>query len=199
MPNKDLSKDKTPENVKTLDEVKKRMGGFYSPYDSKNVLEKARTKMDSLKGGESLTTADTDLFKALTLLEFDKGFLLTIIIPDTYRVFALNMLQELQKEYNCSLTVEKATAELVVISYVRILELQRRVSNYLEKDGLGQIDLTYFSLLSKELDRANRHYLGSLEALRGLKQPQLGINIRANTAVIGQNQVVQANNNLNGS
>ncbi len=182
-----------------LEEIKNEIDLFYSPYDPRNILEKAKVKMDNLKGGESLTTANDELFKALTLIEFDKGFLLTTIIPERYGAFGLNMLKELQKEYNCDLISEKATAELVVISYVRVLELQRKVSNCLEKGELRQIDLSYFSILSKELDRANRHYLSSLEALKSMKQPQLGVNIRANTAVIGQNQVVQSNNNPNGS
>ena len=50
---------------------------------------------------------------------------------------------------------------------------------------------------SKELDRANRHYLTVLQALRTIKEQPLKITLKANTAIIGQNQIVQANNHEN--
>ena len=51
------------------------------------------------------------------------------------------------------------------------------------------------AVMGKELDRANRHYLTAIQTLRMLKQPPMQLNIRANTAVVGQNQIVQANTN----
>ncbi len=57
----------------------------------------------------------------------------------------------------------------------------------------------FLAIMSQELDRANRHYLTTIQALRTIKQPSLGVNIKAQTAILGQNQVVQANNNPNDS
>jgi len=58
-------------------------------------------------------------------------------------------------------------------------------------------DVQYLAVLSKELDRAERHYLASLQALKMLKSPSFEVNIKTNTAVVGQNQIVQANNGQN--
>jgi len=55
----------------------------------------------------------------------------------------------------------------------------------------------YLKIMSLELDRANRHYLASLQTLRSIKQPPMQLNIKTNTAVVGTNQMVQVNENEN--
>ena len=54
-----------------------------------------------------------------------------------------------------------------------------------------------YAVISTELDRANRHFVTALATLRQIKSPTLEVNVRAQTAIIGQNlqlnstQVVQ--------
>ena len=49
-------------------------------------------------------------------------------------------------------------------------------------------------MLWKELDRANRNYIMSLNNLLEIKRPQMNINIKTKNAYIWQNQ--QFNNNI---
>jgi hypothetical protein len=49
----------------------------------------------------------------------------------------------------------------------------------------------WIALLSKDLDRANKHFLASIQTLRLMKQAPLQVNINTN---IGQNQVIQNKN-----
>lgn len=58
----------------------------------------------------------------------------------------------------------------------------------------AKIEQQHYQTLGKELDRANRHYLTAIQTLRMMKQQPLQVTVRANTAIIGQNQMVQTNN-----
>jgi len=51
----------------------------------------------------------------------------------------------------------------------------------------------FISIMSKELDRANRNYLTAINNLIEIKRPQMNINVKTNNAYFWQNQ--QINNN----
>lgn len=114
-------------------------------------------------------------------------------VPERYRTFAIDFNRNLQKEFECQTPSEKATAELVTVNFIRTLEIQHKII-WRHEQGVDEIAMKYIAILSKELDRANRHYLNSLQTLKMLKQPTLEVNIKTQTAVVGQNQIVQANN-----
>ncbi len=46
----------------------------------------------------------------------------------------------------------------------------------------------YRNYLSKELDRAHRQFLSALETLKAIQQPAMKVNIKTNTAFVGENQ-----------
>lgn len=140
------------------------------------------------------TTTEGKLYKAMTLLEFENGTLVTAVISGKYRTFCIDFSRNLQKEYQCELPSEKATAELIALNFVRVLEIQSKINSCLVKVDFIDIEVRLLAILSKELDRANRHYFNALQMLKMLKQPALEVNIRAQTAVVGQNQIIQSNN-----
>lgn len=51
----------------------------------------------------------------------------------------------------------------------------------------------YYSILSKELDRANRHFLSAYQTLIYLKQPPLKVQVKTTNAFIAQAQQFNAN------
>ena len=136
---------------------------------------------------------EDSIFKALTLLEFDNGMLMTLALPEHYETLAINMSRELQVEYGCKTISEKATAELIAINYCRTLEIQRRINSYLQEGSITDMGVRFLGVLSKELDRANRHYLMAVQTLRAMKQPPLKLTIKTDTAILGKNQIIQAN------
>jgi hypothetical protein len=195
----DNTESKAVQPTRTIEEIKKHLSFLKTAYDPSVILEKAENQVNNPNEGDERSSSSTDpVFKAMTLSEFKNGILLVSILPEEYSTFAINMLNQLQEEYGCTTISEQATAELVTVNYVRTLDIENKIRKYLSMGTISDTGVKFLSIMSQELDRANRHYISSLEALKSLKQPNLGVNIKANTAVIGQNQIVQAKNNPNG-
>lgn len=190
-----MDQKQTISKQRSLEEIRAYLKNNKLQIDPENVLREADKEFNSGVNGNVEVSKDSTLFKAMTLVEFENGTLMYTVVPEQYRTFAIDMMRQLQKEYNCTLPSEKATTELITLSFVRILELQRRINGYIN-DSMSKTDISYFAVLSKELDRANRQYLSALHTLRMLKQPSLNVNIKTNTAIVGQNQIIQENQNV---
>ena len=182
--------------AKTLEEIREHLKKNKLQIDPDTVLIEVDKEFRDGNCGSVAVDPKSNLFKALTLVEFDNGTLMFTVVPEQYRTLAIDMMRQLQKEYACELPSEKAMTELITLSFVRILELQRRINNYISS-SINRTDLAFFALLSKDLDRANRQYLSALQTLRMLKQPLLNVSIKTNTAIVGQNQLIQENQNVN--
>lgn len=159
-----------------------------------SAVEKGKVTLDK----SSHKATDKGLvFRLMTLGEFRNGGLLATAIPDEYKTFGIDLMRKFQQEYSCITPSEQATAELMALSFVRILNLEARMTRAFSYSGqpLGQNCL---AILSKELDRANRHYLAALQTLRMLKQPVMNINVKANVANVANQQIVK-NENVIGS
>ncbi|TSC83563.1 MAG: Uncharacterized protein G01um101416_1222 [Microgenomates group bacterium Gr01-1014_16] len=178
--------------IRNLAEVRADMAQLTTRYDPNILLKKIGNKPGFPEEGTQLGGKD-DLFKISTLYEFDNGILMTVSVADYYNTFGIELMRSLIGEYECRTASEKATAELAAINYIRTLDIQRKITMYLSKGEVSEIGVKYLAVMSKELDRANRHYLTAVQALRTLKQPPMQLNIRAETAVVGQNQIVQTN------
>jgi len=193
---KEITKQKD-NPTRSIDEVKEFISRAAIGDDPVGIFEQAKRELDdptsSPKSGQELGTKSS-LYKALTLFEFDKGILMASAIPERYRAFSIDFSRNLHKEYQCETPSEKATVELVVINFVRTLEIQYKITSYLSRDSVTDIGVRYLAVLSKELDKANRHYLSSLQTLKMIKQPAFEVNIKTQTAVVGQNQIIQSNN-----
>jgi hypothetical protein len=178
--------------VKSVEEIRRSVSKSGTGFDAWYIFQQADKEMKGFKGPKEIDS-DTAYYKAVTLCEFDKGILLLNSVPNLYQVFTLDFSKNLQTEYGCATPSEKSLAEIVALNFVRTLEVQRRLKNVISDVGTKE-DVRYLAVLSKELDRAQRHYLTSLQALKMLKAPLLAVNIKTQTAVVGQNQIVQTNN-----
>jgi len=178
---------------KTVDEVKDLILRSGTGFDAKWILGNVEEELNALKNKKEVAP-DTYLYKSMTLFEFDKGILLASSLPERFRVFALEFSRNLQKEYECKTQSEKSMAEIVALNFSRVLAVQEKVNSYLTMGSITDMGVKYLAVVSKELDRALRHYLASLQTLKMLKMPPLEVSIRTQTAIVGQNQVVQANN-----
>ena len=159
------------------------------------ILSRAEKLLAKCKPGELKDDAENTLTNALTLQELDKGSLLAVAVRDVYRALGIDLMRKFQAEHNCMTPSEKATAELAALSFVRVLDAQRRITDYLDGKSFTDIGVQYLGVWSKELDRANRHFLTTVQVLRSMKQLPLQVKVTADTAIIGQNQLIQANNN----
>jgi hypothetical protein len=204
--------------VDVMPRTRELVDAWRSADDPSTVIQEIEQSVAQSNGFETIGMTE---FKAATLNEFYNGVLMSEAIPDKYRTLAIEMSRQLQKDYRCQLISEKALAELAVVSYVRVLDLQERMMTSLSiqkaltyrhdtcmhsKDKFYSgdtggnacqrtaLELKLTAILGKELDRANRQYLSAVQMLQNLRQPSMQVNIRTQTAVVGQNQIVQANN-----
>ncbi|MBA3724767.1 MAG: hypothetical protein H0W89_07865 [Candidatus Levybacteria bacterium] len=181
--------------VNTVEDIKKLLSQLGTDNDPEMVLNSLKKEFDNHELDDNVNVSPgSNLYKTFTLFEFDKGVLMSAVIPERYRTFCIDFNRNLQNEFQCETPSEKATAEVVAVNFIRTLEIQYRINVRLEHGEFGDLGIKYLAVLSKELDRANRHYLHSLQTLKMSKQPMLEVNIKTQTAVIGQNQVVQSNN-----
>lgn len=193
MPTKPKINSKAIAEVKTADKIKNYLSRSRASIDPDVVLQEADKELHSSNKDQLSIQPESNVFKAMTLLEFENGMLMSTVVPEQYKTFGIDMMRQLQKEYNCVLTSEKATAELATVNYIRTLEIQNRINRYLDLGTISDIGVKFLAIMSKDLDRANRQYLAAIQTLRVMKQPPMKLNITTDTAIIGQNQLVQAN------
>lgn len=108
-----------------------------------------------------------------------------------HRLDLQTMLDGIEEEYDCKTASEYALAELVASSYVRSLETSQELISCRDQINgiIGLREKTeYCSMLSKELDRANRQFTNAILTLKQLKTPSMTLNVKAKNAFVGQNQ-----------
>ena len=116
-------------------------------------------------------------------------------IEERYRGMIFNLRRELVKEYNCQTYGEKALVDMAVSAYARNLSYTKRLINTIAMGHTNPGLNCFMSVMSKEIDRANRHFLTALETLKQFKQPELNFNIKTKNAFIAQNQNLINNQN----
>jgi hypothetical protein len=210
-----------------LNNTRSRISQYRTEHDPEVQLKEASKIIDKILDPDSADLALSDHFKAITINGFNNGVLMCDAILDQFRTFAIEMMRQLQQEYNCQTASEKSLCEMATIAYVRIFEYQQlmlesekyqsnlaaghtcgeqgtwahSINSVNRKNMLGccacnraKIEQQHYQTLGKELDRANRHYLTAIQTLRMMKQVPIQITVKAQTAIVGQNQVVQTNN-----
>lgn len=187
-----MSKNKIT-NLNPTDEIKRYVSTSVSHFDSEYILRQADIELQKPRKSNEFGPT-SNYYKALTLYELDKGILLSTSVPERFGVFALEFSKNLQAEFKCVTPSEKSLAELTALNFTRCLWLQDRMNSYIGIGTITDMGVRYLDMLSRELDRSERHYLTSLDSLRTLNSPRYEVNIRTNTAVVGQNQAVQVKN-----
>ncbi len=174
-------------------------------FDPSLVLKKTAQDINNhLSSGKELSPRKKEelqdaTMQALFAMGTETHVGLAETVDSDYRSFAIEVAREIEKEYNCTNYSEKALVEVVAISYIRIIDTSRRLNN--ELGGAGQTitenKTKYLSLLSKQLDRANRQFISALTALKQIKAPEVKLNIKSKNTFLAQNQQFNATDNHN--
>ncbi|MFH1244837.1 MAG: hypothetical protein V1487_04695, partial [bacterium] len=162
----------------------------YHPY-----LARARA-VECVKSGTDPYESDpSSVFststQAMIMQEFDLGLLMISGLPETMSTFALNLSLNLQKQYDCKTPAEQSLAEIVALNYCRVLYTQQCLNRQLHNAYPTKVSNSYLYILSKEMDRAQRQYLATLQTLVAMKMPPITYHVKANTANLAYQQVVQ--------
>jgi len=132
--------------------------------------------------------------KALMAIGMQNHLPLAETIIQKYRPLAIDFTRQLIKEYNCTTVIEKSLAQVISGSYIRILECSEALSHSIATSTISELGTAFYTMQSKELDRAERHYITALTTLQQIKAPKFDINVKAKNAFVSQNH--QINNNL---
>ena len=132
------------------------------------------------------------LLKTLRKMGLDTKVQLAESIGEEHRSIAMGLADELIAEYDCKTASEKALTQIVANAFVRTMEYSQTLETC--RDKTVKLNLFgYYSIIGKELDRANRHFLSSLMTLRQMKSPAIKINVTAKTAFMAENQQFNIN------
>jgi hypothetical protein len=167
-------------------------------FDIESALEKfAKESLPHLfKINATSTEKDTETLNTITLAYGLKtGQPLAESVEKRLRGLVVKIKRELECEYDCKKASEKALVDIVANSYVRKLSLSKKFEICQNFERFSNERNNYLSMLSKEIDRAHRQFLSSMEALKMINQPMLKVNVKTNNAFIGEHQ--QFNNNQN--
>lgn len=132
------------------------------------------------------------LREATAIVALDTHYRLAETVSEGLRPLVIEFANRLQDEYSCQTASEKALVEVVVSSYARIMENSKVLNRMTRSEYVSHEQNGFYSIISKELDRANRHFVSALTALRQVKSPTLEVQVRAKTAFISQNQQINA-------
>lgn len=189
---------KTIKKVMTIEEVKRAVKSCaIASGDPKEVLKRFGKTLtewrDTKKPSKELTDRmHSQAAQALQTVALETHYLAAEVVGENYRTFVIDLTNQLIEEYQCGTASEKTIAENIAISYGRVLELSRATTSMARQEYTTHEKNVYYSVLSKELDRAQRQFTSSLLVLKQMKSPTLEVNIKAGTAFIAQNQQVNA-------
>lgn len=116
----------------------------------------------------------------------ETGYMLMKAVNEEHRGLALQMKRDLQEEFACKTVSEKMLVDLMVNAYIKKLRYSDKMEH--NQQYIGHKYDSYRGYLSKEIDRAYRQFLSALETLKFMKQPAMKVNIKTNTAFVGENQ-----------
>lgn len=146
---------------------------------------------------EALEKLEKKALEVMMALETDTHWALMESFYSQYRGLVKEFSSQLIKDYNCDTIAEKALAEIIANAFIRVIDNSRRLNNQLGDPGGGQ-PITenrtkYLTMLSKQVDRANRQFLNALVTLKQLKVPTIEMNIRTKNTFVAQSQQINTN------
>lgn len=161
-------------------------------------IDSSKTQKESLLNQNELQILD----QFIKMHEFEKHLLLTESLPSKFSSLSIKMAKSMIAEYKCSTSLEKSLVELIVNSFCRSLYLSSILVVVLEQKTvqIEQNFINYYKFIGKELDKANREYLTAITTLHQMKTPNIQLNLKADTVILGQNQQFNSltgNNNEN--
>jgi hypothetical protein len=186
-----------PAKIFTPDEVKKialdsALGQFGMNEKIRKLGEETLpTHIAGKCSNEIVNEEMNDISKALSL---DSGHILMESMLESYRGLAFQMKLDLHREFDCKTASEKAMVDLAVNSYIRLIFLTKKLTFNQNFENYYHEINGYFNVISKDIDRAHRQFISTIESLKLMKQPALKVNVKTNTAFISENQ--QFNNNV---
>ena len=135
--------------------------GADTRYSPDNLLEEFANMMDA---GVKRSKKLYDLCdKATYALGLDNHVPAAESLPNQYRYLFTEFIQRIEEEYDCKTGIEKSLAETIALSHIRIITITQTVAGYTTGKVSVNKDINdYYSIVSKELDRAHRQMANAI-------------------------------------
>ncbi len=180
-----------------FDKLKKYVKSSKFVHNDDRLIEELRKAFSNPGDSKERTEIQRKLTaKAVTLYSLDNFYGLSSAVGEVNTGRSIRFAQELYKEYDCKTASEKTIAQMAAVANERVLTFSKRLNFCISTEQIDPHMNQHMSILSKELDRANRHFTTLLLTLRQLKSPSFQVNVKTNTAFVAQNQQINANSSL---
>lgn len=140
--------------------------------------------------------AKEKLKKAYLMYGLETHYHLASAVNNEYSSYAIRLSNHLIEEFDCKTASEIILVETIVGAYLRILALSGKLNCYVKAKMTSRLENNYYMILSKELDRANNHFITALTTLKQIKSPGFEINVKTKAAFISKNQQINAINQM---
>jgi len=182
----------------TEDEAKIRLRQIalsnHSPKALLNQMFKLAEQLSAEENDAELQSVFHKKFdEALSIIGLDTHYTLGTMVNESIRPLVIEFSKQLVLEYNCTSMSERALAEVVVGAYARVLEFTGMMNKLTQLSRTNSEITQHYAVVSKELDRANRHFTTALSTLRQIKSPTLEVRINAKTAFVATQQQFNTN------
>lgn len=185
--------------IETRDLIRKYL---HVDCDPKHILKSAAKQITlcqnedpkEAKKGEKALLENAD--KYLMALGIGNHYALAETIDGRYRPLIIEFARQIEKEYDCRTPSEIVLVEAIAGAYARIIQYSKKLECCTRVEYLSNEKNGYYTMLSKELDRAHRHLINGLSTLKQIKSPTIEVQVKAKTAFIAQNQQINTSDHL---
>jgi hypothetical protein len=115
-------------------------------------------------------------------------FALTNVVAKEYSPLLISFARQLIEEYKCVGPSEKAMAEVAAAAYVRILQYSEVFSTVKNGQSITNEKNGFYNNISKELDRAHRHFESAISMLKQMKVPTMNLKVHSKNTFIADKQ-----------
>lgn len=169
----------------------------------KSALKNARLPSDpvrlfSRKNAEDIANDEEKVknyvHQVRSTLGFENDHSVAYAAGNRYSGLAIELRRRLIEDFSCHSHAEQVLLDVIVNNYIRALHSSEAYNVILDKGAADKGDATLLSILSKDMDRANRTLLTAYQLLAQLKRPGAKVSISAVNAFIAKEQQFSVNN-----
>ncbi len=191
-----VTKPLTPKE-KAIALLKKYFPGMRHPaikddpdYVFKTVLKNLSNLPDDIDTNSTVESyIHGELYDLLMATGVGTQFASARAVPYRYKALFISFTRQLIEEYKCDGSSQIAVAEMAASAYVRAIKIQgEMVSMPSQIDLMTPESNRYYSILSKDLDRAERHFITAVGMLKHMNTPQVSVKINTQNAFIADKQ-----------
>lgn len=185
------SNPKSVEKKLTNTEIKERLLQriFFSfDPDKWDEADAERITSKMVKKDEYDYDAENEAGTAAMTFGFDNDYVLAYTVAENYRGLVVELRRKLIKNFDCKTHAEKALVDMAVSGYMRVLRASQAFTGCLSQGSTNNNLNQFMSIMSKEIDRAHRHFTTAYQMLVQLKQPSLNVHLKTKNAFVAQAQ-----------